>query len=93
MFVVADDVFGCEIGGGGGGDWIGFDITPNNWFKLCAFERRLRLFAIIGGGDFPCGLLGLVEPGFGEVTITCLSLVEFTSCGGLAQPAADVGTL
>jgi len=26
----ADDVLGCEVGGGGGGDWIGFDITPNN---------------------------------------------------------------
>ena len=37
----------------------GFEITPSSWFRLAVFESRLRLLAMIGGGEVE--LIGGVE--------------------------------
>ena len=51
---------GCEGGGGGGDGWVvgGADITPRSWLRLAVLERRLRLLAMMGGGDVEAVGLG-----------------------------------
>jgi len=43
------------IGGGGGGD-VSSAVSllfklARSWFKVCVLDKRLRLFAITGGGE------------------------------------------
>lgn len=64
----------CEVvGGGGGGEVVGgFEITPSSWLRLAVLESRLRLLAMMGGGEVE--LVGGLELCCGALKCCCCGI-------------------